>query len=297
MSDKTFKQRVFEEAASFAEIYEYFREDLEAWQHEHSSVGSDWQHLFAVPLNGTEAHEPADRKAARIEWKVPHKHDAVRKTADQLGELMRVGPIVTNDDRISTALDMEFLFPNDIAPGSGNGLAGVGNLAHRLKPENDDPVFWRALMEVLCRAFTASKGQPPWSLQQMIELAFDMDDIRRGTPTKQLKVSDYHQALQDQDYIAIYSRNASATEHARVGKDRIKQVMKLIGPMDKRALSRLKAIFPEEFEKGAERHLRRKMLKGSSDHIAALLDMAEDVNDALEADRQKRLKAPDGERQ
>lgn len=297
MSNKTFKERALDEAENFAEIYDYFRKDLEAWQNEYSSAVEDWQHLFAVPLNGAEPHEPADRKAARLEWKLPHKHDAVRKAVDQLGDLMRVGPIVSNDICVSTALDMQFLSPNDVAPGPRDGQAGVGRLADRLKPESDDPVFWRAVIEVLCRAFTASRGQPPWSLERMIELAFDMDDIRRRDPKKEWGVSDFHKALQQGEYIKIYRKNESAAQLASVGEDRIKQIIKIIGPMDKGALSRLKAIFPEEFDKGADKHLRRKILKGSSDHIATLLGMAEDVNDVLENDRQRRLDTPDGEGQ
>lgn len=297
MSDKTFKQRVVEEAKQFAEIYEYFRDDLEARQREDGSVSNDWQHLFAVPLNGAEANEPADRKAARFEWKVPHKHDAVRKAVDQLDELMRVGAIVTTDMRISTALDMGFLSPNDIAPGPDDGQAGVDGLAQRLKPESDDPIFWRALLEVFCRAFTASRGRPPWSIKQIIDLAFDMDDIRRRNRTKELEVSDFCEALRQGEYTEIYPKSTSAAEQASVGEDRIRQVIKIIGPMDKAALCRLKAIFPEEFDEAADRRLRRKILQGSRDRIVTLLDMAEDVNDVLEVERQKYLDTPDDEGQ
>lgn len=65
----------------------------------------------------------------------------------------------------------------------------------------------------------------------------------------------------------------------------------------RRIRRRIKAIFPEEFDKGADKHLRRKILKGSSDHVATLLGMAEDVNDVLENDRQRHLDTPDGEGQ
>jgi hypothetical protein len=286
MSDKTFKQRVLEEAKAFAEIYEHFREDLEAWRNENGPMDNDWDHLFAVPLNGAEAKEPADRKAARLEWKVPHKHDAVREAVDQLGDLMRVGPIVINDQRTSTALEMGLLTPNDIAPSPKEGFVGVERLARRLKPEYDDPIFWRALLEILCRAFTASKGRPPWPVNKLIVLAFDLDAIRRDDPNKSWTISDFQKVLgTNKKYLNFCPKNASAADQVGVGEELIKRIVKLIGPMDDGALGRLKKLFPKEFDEGFDQYLRRGTLEDSEDHLATLLDMAENVNDALEGSR------------
>jgi hypothetical protein len=254
MSDKTFKRRVMDEAKAFAEIYENFRADLETWQNEKSPMDNDWGHLFAVPLNGGEAREPADKKAARLKWKVPHKHDAVREAVDQLGDLMRVGPIVINDQRVSTALEMGLLIPNDIAPSPKDGFVGVDRLARRLKPEYDDPIFWRALLEVFCRAFTASKGRPPWPVNKLIVLAFDMDAIRRDEPKKVWTIDDFHEVLGTKKYLKFYPKNASATDQIGVGRDRIKQILQLIGPMDDGALGRLKKLFPKEFDEGFDEY-------------------------------------------
>jgi hypothetical protein len=282
MSDKTFKRRVLEEAKAFGEIYEQFREDLEAWRDQKGSTDNDWEHLFAVHLHGSEANEPADRKAARLKWKVPHKHDAVREAVDQLGDLMRVGPIVIKDQRISTALDIGLLTPNDIAPSPKDGFVGIERLARRLKPEYDDPIFWRALLELFCRAFTASRGRSPWPLSKLIVLAFDLDAIRRDDPDKSWTVSDFQKVLgTNKKYLKFYPKNASAADQVGVGEDRIKQIIQLIG-MENGALGRLKKLFPKEFDEGLDQFLRRERLKDSEDHLGTLLDMAENVNDALE---------------
>ncbi|MCK1297527.1 hypothetical protein IVB33_30275 [Bradyrhizobium sp. 24] len=286
MTDKTFKQRVMEEAESFAQIYEYFREDLEAWQAEKGLMDNDWAHLFAVPLHGSEANEPEERKKARREWKVLHKHDAAREAVQQLGEATRVGQIVIKDTRVSTALEMGYLTPNDITPTPLEGFGGAERLAKRLKPEHDDPIFWRTLLEVFCRAFTAARGRSPWPLSRMIELAFDLNDIRNGDPDKRWTVHDFCEVLRkDKEYVRVYGNHSSAAGQSGVGEDRVKQILKLIGPMDDGALRRLRDLFPDEFYKGSDRHLRRKILKGSEDHLRTVLNMAEDVNEVLDKSR------------
>ncbi|UPK26736.1 hypothetical protein [Bradyrhizobium sp. 195] len=286
MSDKTFKQRVMEEAESFAEIYEYFREDLETWQAEKGLMDNDWAHLFAVPLHGSEANETEERKKARREWKVLHKHDAAREAVQQLGDATRVGPIVLKDSRVSTALEMGLLNSNDIAPKSKGSFVGAEKLAQRLKPEHDDPIFWRTLLEIFCRAFTAPRGRPPWPIGKMIELAFDLNDIKSTRPDKKWTISDFCEVLKtDKRYIRVYSKYSSAGDQSGIGEDRIKQIFKLIGSMDDNSLRRLRDLFPDEFYKGADRHLRRKILDRSEDYLRTILDMADDVNDALEKSR------------
>jgi hypothetical protein len=83
MSDKTFKERVREEAADFSDIYADFYEDFKARRSE-GSVENAWHHLFAVPFNGLELVEP-DEGAARQQLKVKHKHQIVLEAIEELG--------------------------------------------------------------------------------------------------------------------------------------------------------------------------------------------------------------------
>lgn len=286
MSDKTFKERVRDEMKDFAEIYEFFRSDLEARTAD-GMVDDNWLHLFGVPFNGTLSSEPADRKAARNAWKIPHKHDAVRKAIHELGVgELRLGPLIVKDLRVSAALDLGLLTPNDVVPPSKEKRSKLEEFAERLKPDQGDPIFWRTLLEVLCRAVTASRGRPPWALPLMMDLAFDLYEIRRDyegrnkeTSSRNWTADDFIAELRASEYADKYPKAKSAGGQQSVGIDRIQQIIGLVGPMDIEALRRLRNLFPDEFHKTADRRWYREM--ETQDGLLYALGDAQDIIDAI----------------
>jgi hypothetical protein len=181
MNDKTFKERVEKEAAHFPEIYADFYEDFEA-RRKDGLVESVWLHLFGVPFNGYVLDEQPNDDA-RQKLKVPHKHDAVMKAIQALGvHDLRLGALEIKDLRVSAALEGGLLTPDDLVPPSSEHPGEFERLAQRRKPDHSDPFFWRALLEIFCRALVAPKGRRPWPLIRTIDLAFDMDEIRRTLP-------------------------------------------------------------------------------------------------------------------
>jgi hypothetical protein len=186
MTEKTFKQRVKEEAVHFAEIYAAFKEDLEEKSLQ-GVVQTNWLHLFAVPIDGLLLHERPDDNARRA-LGVPHRHDAVLKAVQQLCvHELRLGALEIKDFGITPALDARLLTPDDIVPPSPRPPGPFERLAGRQKPDDSDPIFWRTLLEIFCRAFVASQGEKPWALSRWIDLAFDLDEIRSSSARQGLE--------------------------------------------------------------------------------------------------------------
>lgn len=184
---------------------------------------SNWLHLFGVPFNGFELNEQTNDRAKR-ELKVPHKHDAVRKAVSKLGVAeLRLGALEVKDTRISMALDMGLLTPDDVVPPSPHAPGDLEKLATRLRPNNDDPIFWRSLLEIFCRAFVATQGPDPWSLAQTIDLAFDLDEIRRTLPDGVWNGKMVREALRETErYRTKYPATSSAAGQGGVGENRIR---------------------------------------------------------------------------
>ena len=93
----------------------------------------------------------------------------------------------------------------------------------RAKPDRGDPFFWRALLEIFCRAYIASRGRRPWPLTRKVDLAFDLDEIRRTLPNGNWNKDDVLEVLRNKEpYKTKYPPSTSATPRAGVGEDRVK---------------------------------------------------------------------------
>ncbi|UPT96452.1 hypothetical protein J4G48_0046890 [Bradyrhizobium barranii subsp. apii] len=274
MTEKTFKQRVRDEAIHFEEVYADFKNDILARGFAGQSA---WEHLFFVPFgNLLPPEKPSDE--ARRALNVPHRYDAARRTIQNLGlDELLVGPLLKNDLRISALLEIGLLTPDETVPPSGKHDGEFGRLVKRLKAVPDDPIFWRALLEVFCRAFISTPGQRTWKLEDYIELAFDLDEIRRESPAARWKAKSAKEKLRRRPYVERYKKEKLGI----VGEDRIRRITDLIGPMDDGALERLKKLFPEPFFEVDDRRWRRQTK--DSHGAVGLLDIGETVGDALTA--------------
>lgn len=272
MSDKSFKTRVKEEAESFDEIYARFQSDL-ITKRDEGLVENSWVHLFAVPFGDSLTYEKP--KAEDLErLNVRHKHYAARKAVEELGlHKRRLGMLEIKDEHIGAALDLGLLTPEAVAPPSGAGPSSIEGLVSRYKVSHDDPVFWRTLLEILCRAFVALPGRPGWTLFRYIDLAFDLDEIRRDLPGARWNKDDVLKALKTRE--PYKTKYKGTYQYAGVGEDRVQKITDLIGQMDDEALLKLARLFPDETREVAEARLRNDYLDN--------YDLNDIFNEALHA--------------
>jgi hypothetical protein len=299
MADKTFKTRVREEIASFPDIYAEFKRDLTA-RREEGLVETDWLHLFGVPFNGWARDEtPADK--ARHTLNIPYKHDAVLDTIEELGiAALQLGGFVVLDDRVSTALATGLLMPEDVSSTFSPHAEEFKRMVQHLKPDNSDPVFWRTLLEIFCRAFMAGRGRKPWSLEQIIELAFDMEDIRYTLPDGVWDADAVKRVLAtDKHYVEKYPPSNSAASLPGVGAGRIETIIGLAGHLtdndskqaSMHALLKLNEFFPETYFAVADSRLQRRSMQK---HGIDILDIAETIGDALALSLSERKTGSEG---
>jgi hypothetical protein len=238
MSDKTFKERVTERADTARAIYADFASVFtknDGEQH--------WLDVFNVNFPDGEVDNLIYH--TNHAFNEPGRNDAIIQTVLELGlhELL-LGPLVY-DERIEHALTMGQLTECELTlPNSEHPQRRF--VRHNVSCE--DPVFWRTLLEILCRAFVAKKGPQAWTLEKTIDLAFDLDEIRR----KLLKGAtwneeDVRNILKKRE--PYKSKYPGTTHQAGVGENRLQEIAKDIGPMDDNALDRLKGKFPESFAK------------------------------------------------
>lgn len=248
MSDKSFKERVLAQSANFQEIYADF-----VYRLGEDPEGERWNDVFNIELPDGEIDDLAyeDKEA----FNEPNRNEAVIKTLIELGVHEEwIGPLHT-DRRIQEAYTVGRLSRRELVPPEFDE-----SLARRHNVTCNDPIFWRTLLEILCRAFVASKGPRPWSLERTIELAFDMDEIRRSLRGGIWNEEEVLRTLSNREpYASKYPRT---THQAGVGQNRLREIVRDIGPMDDNALDRLKGLCPEPFAK--VRH-RRALLKRLSE--------------------------------
>lgn len=292
---ETFKTRVRDEIEDFSEIYANFRDGYDARLKEHETrrkegeapqgedVVSVYRYLFEIPFDSPEYDEPAESSAKL------YRHDAVIRTVRDLEiHKLPLGPLLIEDSRGWVALDLGLL-PSEkvVSPGEYDGFA------RRLKPERDDPFFWRALIEFFCRVYVAKKGPKPWPLIKKIDLAFDLDEIRRTLPDKVWNEKEVRKQLNEKkEYTKKYPRARSAAGQAGVGEDRIREITAEIGPMDNQALNRLKRLYPDEFFMVADARAHRRDMKNSS--IENILVQAENALEVLDRPTPSDKTNPDG---
>jgi hypothetical protein len=201
MTDKTLKQRVHEEAVHFAEIYADFKQDL---LERRGETQNGWEYLFDIPFGYVLPGEtPKDKALGTLN--IPVRYHAASKAVKQLGlDKLQLGPLSIKDLRVVAALEAGILTPDDIAPPSIEDPVEYARMAARDTTDCTDPIFWRALLEVFCRALISTPGPRPWKLADYIELAFDLDDIRRRSGAWDAK--DAKNKLRERPYAERYNK-------------------------------------------------------------------------------------------
>jgi hypothetical protein len=185
MSDKTFRVRIKEEASDFASIYAGHLAAYKARLAANvNGTPGPWQSTFDIPFESSIKRYLAQHPEEKGDFKPSSMHDAVIDTIHELGlEELHLGAIKYSDFRITVALELGLLTVDDLAPlyvlpEKDQRSLEMGPVT-RNKPDRSDPFFWRTLLEIFCRAYIASRGRRPWTLTDKIDLAFDLDEIRR----------------------------------------------------------------------------------------------------------------------
>jgi hypothetical protein len=266
MGDKTFRKRIEEEVGDFAAIYAghlaAYKARLKALDEANvNGPLNSWHHTFDIPFEKSSELYLLKRKRTKKKsaLKPSSMHSAVIDTIHELGlEDLRLGAINVRDPRISAALDLGLLTVDDLAPlyvksKKDQRLLGMGPVT-RATLNRGDPFFWRALLEILCRAYIASRGRRPWPLTRKVDLAFDLDEIRRTLPGGKWNKDKVLKVLRTKEpYKTKYPPSASAASKAGVGEDRVQEITESIGPMNDGALERLKDKFPAVFFEVADK--------------------------------------------
>lgn len=266
MPQDTLKNRISKEAAQFPEIYNYFKNQLEQTQKRicdselEGELLPEWAYLFEMPFR--------DGGMASPDSDVPY--EAVVKTIRALGlHRMRSGAVRTNDLRTLRVDDIE---PEVLA--AQYNLSESEQRKRGLTPikrdfvDYDDPIFWRTLIEVFCRAFVSSAhGVRPWPLKRRVSLAIDLIDIHNEKLKGRWSIKEACAILEKEPYGTRYETASSSESRQRsVGEDRVRSVVKtLIGGMrvigGTTPLDRLRSKFPREYEEVLQERERPKTVE------------------------------------
>jgi hypothetical protein len=212
-------------------------------------IPSVWYQAFEMAFDSSTKRYLADHPEQKNDFIPTARNDAVIQTIQRLGlDELYINGYTTHDARIPRAIKRGLLTVDDLAPlykmpADKQKALGMGPMT-RFKPDNGEPFFWRTLVEIFCRAYVAAHGPRPWSLEQKIELALDLDQIRRE---KLGGKWDQKRALgilkNDEPYRTKYPSPNPHVKNPKggVGDNRIRSIIKeLTGPLDNRALARVK---------------------------------------------------------
>jgi hypothetical protein len=253
MSDKTFKDRINEELPNFQRIYKSFSAARKRYLKRYSGqegVLNEWYYSFDIPFESSGKRYLEEHR----EGKQASRHDFVINTIRELElDELYLGGFTTNGNlEVLTAVRLGLLEENQLHQLTAEEQQSLGIRLH--KPDRGDPIFWRTLLEILCRAYVTSRGRKEWPMIREMDLALDIWEISEKNPAKKLSIDDFHAELNEgKPYKAKYPPNISASGRAGVGEDRIKKVLSWMAPLDDEALSRLRSkdevAFLEVFDK------------------------------------------------
>jgi hypothetical protein len=246
MTEKSFKERVLEQSLNFRKIYAEFAGETAADRRD------SWEEAFEMPF--------PDGEVDFIDWQpnkvfnAMFKNEAVTQTLLELGvHEVWLRDLYYDDPRIEDAFSKRQFSRKQLVPPSKDNLWDERHL-HEHNAISVDPIFWRALLEIFCRAFITANRT--WTLEQTIDLAFDLDEIRRTLPGARWNKRKVRKIVNTSKQYA--SKYPGTSHQAGVGEDRIQEITDDIGPMDDGALDRLEAMFPKLYAK--VRH-QRALLK------------------------------------
>jgi hypothetical protein len=192
----------------------------------------------------------------------------------------RLGGIATDDWRVSRALNLGLLSVDDLEPlYSGSASQRLeGKRVNRPKVDGGDPFFWRALLEVFCRAFLAETGRPKeWPAKRIVSLAFDLVEIDQ----KYFKESErsnrglFKKLREHEPYKSEYWDADKAKW--KVSLDAVNKLMKDIKPKDNilRVLERVKLDHETEFFAETDKRFPSKRRPKTLMELNQILDSVE----------------------
>jgi hypothetical protein len=319
MGNKTFQDRVIEEFRDFETAYSH---NITAWKIEaHSAeiesslnqalfdsetldeeqrpersndARNPWERAFDIPFENAEK-PPAVRvksgkdKKKRSRSRPASGYDAIIETIQDLDlDELRLGSVVSDDVRVDAALSLGLLESYQLAPlyslcEDEQRSLGMGPV-FRNKLDSRDPVFWRTLLEMLCRAYMSSGGRPPWTTMRKVRLAFDIWEIVAKTEARDWDETrqTLEKVLHEQEpYRSRYKVDHPNPTRKAVGADTIEEVLNWLRPMDDGdPYERIEERFPIEF---SEAMSERAKAKSSSfltlDEIKRRLEQAGKMRD------------------
>jgi hypothetical protein len=275
MPEKNFRERLNDEMSRFAQIYEELQEDYIS-KHEkpdgqpnHLLLGvkaDAWKWLFVTPIQVSEP-EVYGGNALRSDLR-----KALNDTVEQfkLNEL-RLAPLGTTSgqiwddlkDNVLSRRDLEFLYKMPIP----DQISKAGYYVTREKVLGSDPFFWRTLLEIFCRVFTAKPNRPlEWLTRRKISLGCDLWSIWQS----HFKDGGFS----NQKALVFLRRNYRKKYHDsgkwKVGIKAVNDLMRKCGPMDDDFLWRLKALDPQLFITEFEKHFFGKTPTNLEDLLSIL---------------------------
>lgn len=259
MTQDTVRARVEREAANFAALYDEFvrnHDDKIA----RDEASSPWLSLFEMPLRPLD-NDGKGKAKSELQGK---PYEAVVKTIRALKlHNLQLGSLSSTDGRLLDLEDLGFsaenMAPQYTIPADQQQQMGLKPIK-RDYLDYSDPFFWRTLVEIFCRVFTsAHHGATPWTQQKTVELALDMIEINETILAWKWNANKVRHRLRQAPYRDRYP--GPSDRIGGVGEDRIRTIVKLIGPMDGSASSRLHALFPNEFSAALRKRRRPKTVK------------------------------------
>lgn len=279
MVEKNYIERVREAADDFSQIYAELYADYEAkFKKAYYKKPADdpdaaikyeiadaWMFLFGAPIESlssrsrssiieggkstqTMGAETSDAKGLFLDDSL---NRAVLLTVRNLKlHEKRLGGFVTNDVGVTRAIDggkiniedLEHLYKNPIT----DQLKINDSFVSRPKVDGSDPFFWRALLEIFCRAYNAPSGRPgEWSNERKFSLAFDLIEIWQThfKNQKWSKKSALKELRKDKKYKDKYFEKG----RWKVGLSVVSEVAKWVEPMNDRPIVKLAKRDPDLF--------------------------------------------------
>lgn len=202
--DEARRTRFQNEMIGFDLIYNRLKRHLSERERAHAesndsiAAPDEWARVFAVDFDSMrKQHEllkkqrkserpgKEDFSLARIAENKSKKSKAARDRRESLQERLSHAELdlTPNLDRLIEDYKLHQLRPHRVFVSDTEKKDGEKVASHWAYVESDDPIFWRALLEVFCRLEYAERGAPEfWSQRRYFELACDAFFLRNQLP-------------------------------------------------------------------------------------------------------------------
>lgn len=230
MAEKTFKEKLEAEAENFAEIYMQFTKLVDELL-ETEQCSNVWDGSFNAPFDELGKQVEADAENAfnksdpnyavlsairslRLDERSPFIGMSIRegRGLSVIDDAMELGVIDCN-----SVPQLQRIY-SDVP--DGPRISGI-------TPDRSDPIFWRTMLEIFCRAYIGQPGRPAWGDDEYLQLAIDLNWICIEALNKNWDVEKARKHLNEDK--AFRERYPSGSRLGAVGAKRITQLERWAG--------------------------------------------------------------------